>query len=91
MNGSKLYDLDKGVLAQDSKTYRFNCRDLIIRSNLNLLVELNLDANTRFTVEGGIPYTNSALRLIRHVRVTTTAITAVKLQFAGKNLGVVSP
>ena len=88
VNGSKLYDLDKGVTVA-GKNYLFNCRDLIVRCNLDIVVELNLDPLSRFTVEGGIPYTNSAMRRIRQVRVTTTAITAVKLQFLGFNLGVV--
>jgi len=91
VSGSKLYDLDKGVKGQDEKTYRFEARDLTIRSDLNLTAEVNLDPNSRFTVEGGIPYTNSAMRRIRQLRITTTALTAVKVQLAGINLGVVSP
>ena len=85
VNGSKLYDLDKGVTVA-GKTIMFNCRDLIVRCNLDIQVELNLDVVSRFTVEGGIPYTNSAMRRIRQVRVTTTAPTEVKLQFLGFQL-----
>jgi len=76
-------------VAQDSKTYRFYCRDLTVRSNVDVRIELNLDGNSTFTVEGGIPYTNSALRQLRQVKAIPSGLTALKLQFSGTNLGQV--
>jgi len=86
---AKLYDLDKGVQAQDGQKYRFDCRDIVVRTDVDVTVELNLDKNSTFTVQADVPYTCSALRRIRQVKVTPSAAAALKLQFAGINLGKV--
>jgi len=90
INTVKVYDLEKGVVAQDGKTYIFECKDINIRSNQDVLVELNLDTNSKFTVEAGVPYSNSALRAIRQVKVIPSILSNVKLQFSGVNRGKVA-
>jgi len=89
VNTNKVYDLVKGVVAGDGKTYTFDCRDLTIRANQNVTVELNLDPNSTFTVDAGVPYTNSALRTVKQVKILPTVATLVRIQFAGVNLGKV--
>jgi len=89
INANKVYDLEKGVVAKDGKTYTFDCRDLTIRANQNVTVELNLDPNSTFSVDAGVPYANSALRWVRQVKVIPTLATLVRIQFAGIYTGKV--
>jgi len=90
VNASKVYDFEKGVVAQDGETYIFQARDIIIRSNQELGVLINLEPNSRFTVDAGVPYTCSALRQVKQVTVIPSVLTRVRIFVAGKNMGKVA-
>jgi len=90
VNANKVYDFEKGVVAQDGETYIFQARDIIIRSNQELGVLINLEPNSRFTVDAGVPYTCSALRQVKQVTVIPSVLTRVRIFVAGKNMGKVA-